>query len=160
MKRKEAPVYVWHWILMIVGVWAALEVRGHLQKRARVEFVRSQSKYSACETRFAAVLYPRISKRGESDSMSRSKFAEHMTELKRAGFRTVGLQQICDLYEGKKLLPEKAVVVLLDGHRDTRLNAAPVIEQLGLRATVMLDVRAMRQTSRSFMSWHDLRKIR
>jgi len=160
MKRKKAPVYIWHWVLIVVGVWTALEVRGYLQKRARVEFVRSQSRYSACETRFAAVLYPRISKRGDSDSMSRSKFAEHMTELKRAGYHTVGLQQICDLYDAKRLLPEKAVAVLLDGHRDTCLNAVPVIEQLGLRATVMLDVRAMRQTSRSFMSWHDLRRLR
>jgi hypothetical protein len=86
-------------------------------------------------------------------------FAEHMTELKRAGYRTVGLQQICDLYDANKLLPEKAVVILLDSHRDTCLNAAPVIEQLGLRATVMLNIGAMRQTSRSFMSWHDLKRM-
>ena len=107
MKRKKAPVYIRHWILLIVGVWAALEVRSHLQKRARIESVRSQSNYSACETRFAAVLYPKISKRAKSDSMSRSTFAEHMTELKRAGYRTVGLRQICDLYNANRLLPEK-----------------------------------------------------
>jgi len=160
MKRKRAPVYIWHWILIIVGVSTALVVRGRLQKRTRVESVRSQSDYSACETRFAAVLYPKISKHGKSDSMSKTTFAEHMTELKRAGYSTVGLQQICDLYDANKLLPEKAVAILLDSHRDTCLNAAPVIEQLGLRATVMLDIGAMRQTSRSFMSWHDLKKMR
>jgi len=160
MKRKEAPVYTWHWILIIIGVSTALVVRSRLQKSDRVQSARGQSAHSACDTRFVAVLYPKISRHPKSDSMPKSLFAEHMTELKRAGYYTVGLQQICDLYNANKLLPEKAVVILLDSHRDTCLNAAPVVEQLGLRATVMLNIGAMRQTSRSFMSWHDLRRMR
>ena len=85
---------------------------------------------------------------------------EHMIELKNAGYRAVGLQEICDLYNADKLLPERAVVILLDSHRDTRLNAMPIIKKLGLRASVMLNLGAIRQGSRSFISWHDLRKMR
>jgi hypothetical protein len=160
MTRKKAPVYIWHWVFIIVGVSTALVVRSRLAQSDRIESVRGQSVQGAGDTRFIAVLYPKISRRAKPDSMSKSLFAEHMTGLKNAGYCPVGLQQICDLYDSKKLLPDKAVVILLDGHRDTCLNAAPVIEELGLRATVMLNIGAMRQTSRSFMSWHDLRKMR
>ena len=153
-------MYTLHWILIIIGVSTALVVRSRLQKSDGVESVPVQPAHIASDTRFIAVLYPKISRHPKSDSMSKSLFAEHMTELRSASYCTVGLQQICDLYNANKLLPEKAVVILLDSHRDTCLNAAPVIEQLGLRATVMLNIGAMRQTSRSFMSWHDLRRMR
>ena len=160
MTRKKAPVYIWHWVFIIAGVSTALVIRSRLDNSDSIESVRGQSVQGVGDTRFVAVLYPRISRRAKPDSMSRSLFLEHMNGLKNAGYRTVGLQQICDLYDSEKLLPDKAVVVLLDGHRDTCLNAAPVIEQLGLRATMMLNIGAMRQASRSFMSWHDLRKMR
>jgi len=160
MKREEAPVYIWHWVLIIACIVAALVVRSRLQKSDSVESVQAQPVHKARDTRFVAVLYPRISSHAEPDSMSKSLFAEHMAELKRAGHYTVGLQQVCDLYDAGELLPEKSVAILLDGRRDTCLNAVPIIEELGLRATVMLNIGAMRQTSRSFMSWHDLSGMR
>ncbi len=159
MKRAEAPVYVWHWIVIVAVISVTLLVRSHLQKSDGFESVPVEHAHNASDTRFVAIQYPKISRSAKSDSMSRSTFLEHMTELKSAGYCTVGLQQVCDLYEANKLLPDKTVVVLLDGHRDTCLNAVPVVEELGLQATVMLNIGAMRQTNRSFISWHDLRKM-
>ena len=105
MKREEAPVYIWHWVLMIACIVAALVVRSRLQKSDPVESVQAQPVHSACDTRFVALLYPRIGRHAEPDSMSKSLFAEHMAELKSAGYCTVGLQQICDLYDANELLP-------------------------------------------------------
>jgi len=160
MKREEAPVYIWHWVLIIVGILAALVVRSRVQESEPVESVRGRVTRDACDSRFVAVLYPTVSIQAEPESMSTNVFLEHMTELKRAGYRTIGLEQVCDLYNANKLLPEKAVAIILDGRRETCLNAVPVLQELGLRATVMLDVGAMRKTSRSFMSWHDLTILR
>jgi len=159
MKKKGAPVYIRHWIVIIVGVIAALAVRSHLRQAGRVEFVPAQSVQHPGDTRFVAMLYPRITRRPESDSMSKRLFLEHMTMLRSAGYSIIGLQQIRDLYYADKLLPEKALVVILDGFRDTCENAVPVIKELGLRATMLLNVGAMRQNNHSFMSWHDLKKM-
>lgn len=159
MKDKEAPVYIWHWILIIAGVFVAFVARRHLHKAGHVEFVPAPLAHGAGDTRFVTIFYPRISEEPESNSMSRKLFLEHMTMLKDAGYSTVGLQQVCDLYYAGRLLPEKVVVVLLEGFRDTCISALPVIQGLGLRATVMINVEAMRRNNHSFMSWHDLKKM-
>jgi len=159
MKKKEAPVYIRHWIVIIVGVIVALAVRSHLRQAGRVEFVSAQSVQRAGDTRFVAILYPRITRRPESDSMSKKLFLEHMTTLKSAGYSIIGLQQVRDLYYADRLLPEKALVILMDGFRDTCDNALPVIKELGLRATILLNAGAMKQNDHSFMSWHDLKKM-
>ncbi|HCO95391.1 MAG TPA: hypothetical protein DIU00_15815 [Phycisphaerales bacterium] len=150
MKNKEAPVYIWHWIVIIIGVIVALEARSHLRQAGRVEFVSAQPVQRSGDTRFVAILYPRITRRAESDSMSKKLFLEHMTMLKGEGYSIIGLQQVRDLYYADKLLPEKALVVILDGFRDTCDNAVPVIKELGLRATMLLNVGAMRQNDHSF----------
>jgi hypothetical protein len=159
MNKKEAPVYIWHWIVIIVGVIVALAARSHLRQEGRVEFVSAQPVQRSGDTRFVAMLYPRITRRSESDSMSKKLFLEHMTMLKSAGYSIIGLQQVRDFYYADKLLPEKALVVILDGFRDTCENAVPVIKELRLRTTMLLNVGAMRQNDHSFMSWHELKKM-
>jgi len=158
MKDKQAPVYLRHWILIIAGLCAAFAARRHLQKAGHVESVRAPFARRAGDTRFVTLFYPRISEDPESHSMSRKLFLDHMTMLKDAGYSTVGLQQLCDLYYADKLLPEKVAVILLEGFRDTCIHAVPVIQGLGLRATMMINVEAMRRNNHSFMSWHDLKK--
>ena len=159
MKKKEAPVYIQHWILIIFGVFIFLAARSRLEQIGHVGSVSAQPVQRACDTRFVAIHYPRISKRFGPDSMSKKMFREHMTMLKNAGYTVIGLEQVRDLYYSEKLLPEKSVLILLDGLRDTRINAVPVIRELGLRATVMLNVKAMKRNDRTFMSWHDLKKM-
>lgn len=159
MKKEEAPVYIQHWILIIFGVFIFFAVRNRLEQAGHIESASAKSVQCVYDTRFVAIHYPRITKRMRPDSMSKKLFREHLVMLKEEGYSVVGLQDIRDLYCSNQLLPKKSVVILLDGFRDNRKNAVPVIEELGLKATVMVNVRAMREKNNSFMSWHDLKKM-
>ena len=71
--------------------------------------------------------------------VSFDKFREQMTALRDAGYQAVTIPQIIDYVENETLLPEKPVLITMDdGYTSNLVNAAPVLEELGLRATVFV----------------------
>lgn len=66
-------------------------------------------------------------------------FEEQMRWLKRAGFVTVGLDDLYDYVFNGKLLPEKSVILTFDdGYADNWIFAAPIMKKYGFKGTVFI----------------------
>lgn len=71
--------------------------------------------------------------------VSVARFREQMTALRDAGFHAVTLSQLVDYVENGGPMPDKPVLITMDdGYTSNLVNAAPVLEELGLRATVFV----------------------
>ena len=71
--------------------------------------------------------------------VSPARFREQMTALKNAGYTTVTLAQIVDFVDHGVPLPEKAVLITMDdGYTSNLTVAAPILEELGMCATVFV----------------------
>lgn len=66
-------------------------------------------------------------------------FRQQMTALKEAGFTAVTVEQIRSFVEEGTDLPSKPVLITMDdGYTSNLTLAAPILEELGLRATVFV----------------------
>ena len=71
--------------------------------------------------------------------VSFDKFREQMTAVKEAGYHAVTIPQIIDYVKNETPLPDKPVLITMDdGYTSNLTDAAPVLEELGLRATVFV----------------------
>ncbi len=67
------------------------------------------------------------------------RFLEQMTALKDAGYHAVTVQQVIAYAEEGAPLPDKPVLITLDdGYASNLTSAAPILEELGLCATVFV----------------------
>lgn len=71
--------------------------------------------------------------------VSTGRFREQMTALKNAGYQTVTLRQILDYVDNGTPLPPKPVLITMDdGYTSNLTEAAPILEELGMCATVFV----------------------
>lgn len=71
--------------------------------------------------------------------VSFDKFREQMTAVRDAGYHAVTIPQIIDYVENETPLPEKPILITMDdGYTSNLVSAAPVLEELGLCATVFV----------------------
>lgn len=71
--------------------------------------------------------------------VSPGRFREQMTALRDAGYHTVTLAQVLNYVDGGAPLPEKPVLITMDdGYTSNLTEAAPVLEELGMCATVFV----------------------
>lgn len=86
------------------------------------------------------LLYHHFDETVSTDTVvSPGRFREQMTALKDAGYTTVTLSQVLDFVDHGVALPEKAVLITMDdGYTSNLLAAAPVLEELGMCATVFV----------------------
>lgn len=71
--------------------------------------------------------------------VSTERFREQMTALKNAGYQTVTIQQLLDYVYNGISLPRKPVLVTMDdGYTSNLTDAAPILEDLGMCATVFV----------------------
>jgi len=71
--------------------------------------------------------------------VSAGRFREQMTAVKEAGFTSVTLRQVLDYVENGTPLPDKPVLITMDDGYTSNLEvAAPILEQLGMCATVFV----------------------
>ena len=74
---------------------------------------------------------------GHPGALSPARFARHMRMLEAAGYHAVAPEQVVSWLDGKLVLPENAVLLTFDAARaDVVLNAAPVLKDVEMRATV------------------------
>lgn len=67
------------------------------------------------------------------------RFREQMTALRDAGFHTVTIAQVVDYVETGAPLPDKPVLITMDdGYSSNLTIAAPILEELGMCATVFV----------------------
>lgn len=67
------------------------------------------------------------------------QFREQLTALKEAGYQTVTVQQVIDYAENGVPLPDKPILITIDdGYTSNLTEAAPILEELGMCATVFV----------------------
>jgi peptidoglycan/xylan/chitin deacetylase (PgdA/CDA1 family) len=74
---------------------------------------------------------------GHPGALSPARFARDVRMLEAAGYHAVAPEQVVSWLDGKTVLPENAVLLTFDAARaDVVLNAAPVLKDVDMRATV------------------------
>ena len=74
---------------------------------------------------------------GHPGALSPARFARDVRMLEAAGYHAVAPEQVVSWLDGKTVLPENAVLLTFDAARaDVVLNAAPVLKDVEMRATV------------------------
>jgi len=86
------------------------------------------------------LLYHHFAEESVSDLVvTPERFRRQMTAVKRAGFTAVTVQQLLDYVQRGTPLPRKPVLITFDDGYSSNLElAAPILEELGLRATVFV----------------------
>ncbi|MDE7218105.1 MAG: polysaccharide deacetylase family protein [Oscillospiraceae bacterium] len=75
----------------------------------------------------------------EGTIVTTSRFREQMTALKKAGYHAVTIPQVIDYVKNGAALPEHPVLITMDDGYGSNLDeAAPVLEELGMCATVFV----------------------
>lgn len=96
-------------------------------------------------------------------TVSLPEFERQMQWLHDQGYRTIGLDELCDWMDGKAPKPERAVVITIDdGDESIVTMAAPVLRRYGFRATVFLLTGRTGQQNWNevdFASWDQLRAL-
>ena len=92
------------------------------------------------ECRLAVLMYHHFDDNVTADTVvSAQRFREQMTALKSAGYTAVTLQQVLDYVDHGVPLPEKPVLITMDdGYTSNLTVAAPILEELGMCATVFM----------------------
>lgn len=86
------------------------------------------------------LMYHHFAETAELDTVvTADRFREHMNALQEAGFTAVTLQQMVDYVGQGAALPEKPVLITFDdGYTSNLTIAAPILEELGMCATVFV----------------------
>lgn len=75
----------------------------------------------------------------EGTVVTPARFREQMTALKEAGYHAVTIPQVIDFVENGADLPDKPVLITMDDGYGSNLDvAAPILEELGMCATVFV----------------------
>lgn len=86
------------------------------------------------------LMYHNLAEKGEgSDTMSVSRFAEHMAALRDAGYESVSFEDLQNYVELGTELPEKPVVITFDdGYESNYELAYPILEEYKMKATIFV----------------------
>jgi peptidoglycan/xylan/chitin deacetylase (PgdA/CDA1 family) len=76
---------------------------------------------------------------GTPTNISIDKFKEQLFALKRAGYETITSTDLLEYMQGKRILPEKSIVLSFDdGRQDSVRNGDPVLQALGMKAIMFV----------------------
>jgi peptidoglycan/xylan/chitin deacetylase (PgdA/CDA1 family) len=105
------------------------------------------------------LLYHRVDNTGAPYSVSPERFEAQMQSLKRWGYTAVPLTRLVEaLVHGTSLPPRPVAITFDDGYMSVYLNAFPVLQRSGWKATVFV-VRNQTKTE-GFMHVEQLRELR
>lgn len=113
-------------VLLLVLALAALELCGICRRK---------------NTRAVPVLmYHHFAQEAAIDTtVTPERFREQMTALRDGGFTAITVQQLLDYVDTGAPLPKRPVLITMDdGYTSNLTEAAPILEELGLRATVFV----------------------
>ena len=90
--------------------------------------------------RVPVLMYHHFAETGDGGTtVSAARFRDQMTALRDHGFSAVTLEQLLNYVEKGGALPEKPVLITMDDGYTSNLEiAAPILAELGLRATVFV----------------------
>ena len=137
---KDSNIYAWlgffGLICLCIALWGPIaRVYWHFRNR-EIEREREIPRTADC---FLALSYEGVSRLPDPSGryISTEAFRAHLMALIGAGYHPIGLQDICDFYYDKKLLPEKAILLTFENTRkSTYFEAKPILEELNWRAVM------------------------
>lgn len=99
--------------------------------------------FTGARCRLPVLMYHHFVEEDKEDLLgtivSQERFREQMEALKEAGFEAVHLAQVIDFVENGTALPDKPVLITMDDGYTSNLEiAAPILEELGMCATVFV----------------------
>ena len=137
MRKK----YFFEWLLIIAGVWTfvAWISFGKVYVRRKFFSVAPIPEATRTQTQFMAIRLPRISSWRHKYTMSSSELKEFLKSLKTAGYTSVGINDIFQLYSRGQKLPPKALLITFaqDDYRGIEAADA-VMESLRLRGVLFI----------------------
>src|ERR1700682_614106 len=95
---------------------------------------------AACGSGAVPILvYHSVAENGDALTVKPALLEEHLDYLQRAGFTTVGLQQVIDHEDGRGSLPTHPIVLTFDdGYEDAYSVALPLLKARGMKANFFL----------------------
>lgn len=120
LKWKQRAALLLALLLILLGA-SILEARGRTQV-------------------LSVLMYHHFAQESDEETVvSTATFRRQMTALKDAGFTAVTVAEVLDFAENGTPLPSKPVLITMDdGYTSNLTLAAPILEELGLRATVFV----------------------
>lgn len=127
MKRLWRPALACVLALLALGLWA--DIRWGV--------------FSPPRYRLPVLIYHHfVEEDGDADTgtvVSARRLREQLAALRDAGYTAVSLAQVLDFVDQGTPLPEKSVLITIDDGYTSNLDiAAPILEELGMRATVFV----------------------
>lgn len=87
-------------------------------------------------------------------SVAPDSFRLQMKYLVENGYESVDLYDLSRAILGKQDLPPKPVIITFDdGYRDNYLNALPILDDYGLKATIFLATEFIDQGNQNYLTW-------
>lgn len=88
-------------------------------------------------------------------------FAKQMTEIKHAGYETVGLPTLIDFVKGRSVnLPPRPLLLTFDDARaDSWTGADGILRKLGFNAVMFVDVGRVDDGDREYLTWDELHTV-
>ena len=119
----------------------------------------------ANSVRVPILMYHRVARRNDSLpeitrrlTVDPADFRRQMSWLVAHRFRTITHRELFDALFEHKTLPARPVLITFDdGYRNVLSEAAPVLDQLGLRATAYIITGRISNGDSSFLTWRQLR---
>jgi|GEM_PF-837167 len=109
---------------------------------------------------FSAISYAGITKKGDDVHVSKQQFEDHLRALKQAGYQTIKPEDVVAFLKGGYPLPEKALVLIIEGDRkDSFLYATPLLRKFGFTATMCVPTANIPGWDSFYLQEDDLKKI-
>ena len=137
---KDSNIYAWLGMIglfcLAVALWGPISQTYWKFRNRQLERTKEIPRTADC---FLAVSYEGVSRLQDPSGryISTEAFRSHLMALIAAGYHPIGLQDICDFYYDKKLLPEKAILLTFENTRkSTYFETRPILEELNWRAVM------------------------
>lgn len=137
---KDSNIYAWlgffGLICLCIALWGPISRVYWSIRNRKIEREKEIPRTADC---FLALSYEGVSRLPDPSGryISSDAFRAHIMALIGAGYHPIGLQDICDFYYDKKLLPEKAILITFENTRkSTYFETRPILEELNWRAVM------------------------
>lgn len=150
-RNKKLRIVAQLIILLAVGVFLYLRL---------YHGTYHENKSEPTQDKFIALSYIGVQKH-ESESttrISQSRLNEHMEALANMGYKTIGQEEVTNLYLKGEKVPQKSLFLMFeDGRRDTGVLAHEVLKEHNYLASMMTYAEKYEQKDNRFLSPRDMK---
>lgn len=121
---------------------------------------KSSSDYNVKNIKIPMLMYHSISyEKGNSLRVSKENFRMQMKYLKDNNFTTLTVDELYNYMQTGKMIPDKPIIITFDdGYKDNYTNAYPILNELGLKATVFIITGAI-NTDKNYLTSDEIKSM-